>query len=133
MARMVRVIKRVDGVIQVQDRPDEVYTDATLPPGTSPADVADSVLVDAAQLADIQDTQVQLNIVSGALTKDLTQKPVRQELEERRGSAETTLAGLDADPNVPEATKVYFRALMDWMNAGPNRVARPQPPTGGRN
>lgn len=132
MAHLVRVIKRTDGVVQVQDRPDEVYTDATLPPGTTPADVADSVLVDAAQLADIKDTQVQLNVVSGVLTKDLTQKPVRQELEDRRSTAETTLAGLEADANVPEAMKVYFRALMNWMNAGPNKVERPQPPPGGR-
>lgn len=128
----VRVIKRNDGVIQVQHRPDEVYTDATLPSGTAPADVAASVIVDASQLAGITDTQVQLDIVNDALTKDLTQKSVRQELRERQTAAETVLAGLEADAAVPEDVKRYFRAICDWVNAGPNKVSRPQTPSTGR-
>lgn len=128
----VRVIKRVDGVIQVQHRPDEAYTEATLPSGTTPSDVVAEVVVDASQLADVTDTQVQLDIVNDSLTKDLTQKPVREELMDRRSAADAVLSGLEADATVSEDVKKYLRALCDWVNAGPNKVSRPQAPTTGR-
>lgn len=128
----VRVIKRIDGVIQVQHRPDEIYSDATLPPGTAPADVGASIVIDASQLADVTDTQVQLDIVNAALTKDLTQKPIREELMDRKSAADVVLGGLDADAAVSEDVKRYLRALCDWVNAGPNKVSRPQAPTTGR-
>lgn len=128
----VRVIKRIDGVIQVQHRPDEVYSDATLPSGTAPADVVASVVVDASQLADVTDTQVQLDIVNDSLTKDLTRKPVREELMDRKSAADVVLGGLEADVAVSEDVKKYLRALCEWVNAGPNKVSRPQAPTTGR-
>jgi len=127
MAKM-RIIKRTDGVIQTQHRADERYDDSTLPRGTAPGDVAEQVVVDAAALADVEDTQGQLDVAGGQLVKDLAKKPVRERLAERRAGAEGVLRDLEGDAAVPAAVKKYLVALRDHMNVGPSRIANPQPP-----
>lgn len=122
MARL-RVIKRRDGVIQTQHRSDERYDDTTLPEGTEPPDVEAEVLVDAAELADIEDTQAQLDVVDGKLMKDLARKSLPTEIKERREAAAAVLGDLDADPGVPAAIKRYLVALRDHLNAGSPRPA----------
>ena len=125
----VRIIKRKDGVIQTQHRADERYDDSTLPTGTAPEDVAAEVIVEPAELADVEDTQAQLDVAAGRLVKDLTRKPLHVELSERRAAAEAVLQDLDRDTAVPAAVKKYLVALRNHLNVGPSRVARPQPPT----
>jgi len=124
-----RVIKRTDGIIQVQHRVDEVYDDTTLPEGTASTDVADEVVVDVTQLDDVEEPQTQLDVDTGALVKDLTQQTVPEELKAKMDAAEATLADLDGDPNVSADVKKYLQALCDAMNVGPNRTTRPQPST----
>ena len=127
MARM-RIIKRKDGVIQTQHRTDERYTDQTLPPGTTASDVDAEVVVDPRDLVDVEDAQAQLDIVNGHLRKDLTRKPLRQQIAEKKATADTALADLDADADVPAAVKKYLVALRDVLNAGPGKLSHPQSP-----
>lgn len=124
----VRVIKRKDGVIQTQHCGDERYDDTTLPAGTTPADVAAEILVVPAELADVEDTQAQLDIADGRLVKDLSRKPLHIELGERQAAAEAVLHELEKDAAVPAAVKKYLVALRDHLNVGPSRVARPLGP-----
>lgn len=126
--RKVRIIKRKDGVIQTQHRGDERYDDATLPRGTTPADIAEQVIVDAAQLADVEDTQAQIDVAGGKFVKDLTRKPLPQQLADRRAAVEAVLKDLDGDNAVPAGVKRYLVALSDHLNIGPSRLAHPQPP-----
>jgi hypothetical protein len=124
----VRIIKRKDGVIQTQHRGDQRYDDATLPRGTTPADVAEQVVVDASVLADVEDTQAQLDLAGGKLVKDVAKRPIARELADRRAAAEAVLKELEADSAVPAAVKRYLVALRDHLNVGPSRLAHPQPP-----
>lgn len=123
----VRIIKRKDGVIQTQHRADERYDDTTLPVGTAPEDVAAQVVVARQELADIEDTQAQLDVVGGRLVKDVARAPLHVELAERRAAAEAILQRLDDDAAVPAAVKTYLVALRDSLNLGPSRLGRPQP------
>ncbi len=109
----VRIIKRTDGIIQVQHRGDERYEDATLPRGTAPGDVAGHVLVDPAELAGVTDTQVQLDIQDGVLVKHLDRRPAWEDAAESQYQAAAVLAELDADAGVPATTKKYLIALRD--------------------
>jgi hypothetical protein len=113
----VRVIKRKDGVVQTQHRGDEVYTDTTLPERTKPAEVAAQVVVDAAELADVEDVQTQVDITNGKLLKDLTKSSGQRQAAERRVVAGKTLASLDADAAVPAGVKRYLAALRDFIGA----------------
>ena len=127
----VRVIKRKDGVIQTQHRADERYDDTTLPAGTSPADVAEAVVVEPAALADVADTQAQLDVANGRLVKDATKKALHEAAVERRSAAEAVLTDLDKDAAVPPAVKRYLVALRDAVGthaATPPRAAPSQPP-----
>jgi hypothetical protein len=124
----VRIIKRKDGVIQTQHRGDQRYDDATLPRGTTPADVAEQVVVDASVLADVEDTQAQLDLAGGKLVKDVAKRPIARELADRRAAAEAVLKELEADSAVPAVVKRYLVALRDHLNVGPSRLAHPQPP-----
>ncbi|MFH0901828.1 MAG: hypothetical protein V2A73_14455 [Pseudomonadota bacterium] len=112
MAR-VRVIKRTDGIIQVQHRGDERYDGATLPRGTTPGDVADQVLVNPADLAGVTDTQVQMDIQDGVLVKHLDRRPAWEDAAESQAQDAVVLAELDADAGVPATTKKYLVALRD--------------------
>jgi hypothetical protein len=122
MAR-VRVLKRKDGVIQTQHRSDELYDDATLPEGTVAGDVVAQVLVEPAELAGVEDTQAQLDVVDGTLVKDLARKSLPTEIAERRQATAALLGELEADPGVPAAVKRYLLALRDHLSAGPSRLA----------
>lgn len=114
----IRVIKRVDGIIQTQHRGDEVYTDATLPEGTKPADVAAQVVVDAAELADVEDVQAQVDIANGKLVKDLAKPSAAAQAAARRSAAAKTLGELDADGAVQAEVKRYLAALRDFVGVG---------------
>ena len=114
----IRVIKRTDGVIQTQHRGDGVYSDATLPEGTKPADVAAQVVVDAAELADVADVQAQVDIANGKLVKDLTKPSGQRQAAERRAAAAKTLGELDADGAVQAEVKRYLVALRDFAGVG---------------
>jgi 3-hydroxyisobutyrate dehydrogenase-like beta-hydroxyacid dehydrogenase len=112
----VRVIKRTDGVVQTQHRGDEVYSDATLPEGTKPADVVAQVVVEVAQLADVLDAQV--DIANGKLVKDLTKPSGQRQAAERRAAAAKTLGDLEADASVQADVKRYLVALRDFIGSG---------------
>jgi hypothetical protein len=114
----VRVIKRKDGVVQTQHRGDEVYDDSTLPDGTKPAEVAGQVVVDGAELADVEDVQAQVDVANGKLVKDLAKPSAQRQAAERRSAAAKTLAGLDADAAVPGEVKPYLVALRDFVGVG---------------
>jgi hypothetical protein len=114
----IRVIKRTNGVIQTQHRGDEVYTDATLPEGTKPADVAAQVIVDAAELADVEDVQAQVDVGNGKLVKDLTKPSAQEQAAARRAAAAKTLGDLDADGAVQAEVKRYLAALRDYVGVG---------------
>jgi len=114
----VRIIKRKDGVIQTQHRADEVYTDATLPEGTKPADVAAQVVVDAAELADVEDVQAQVDLANGKLVKDLENPSAQEQAAARRSAAAKTLGELDADGAVQAEVKRYLMALRDLAGVG---------------
>ena len=114
----IRVIKRTNGVLQTQHRGDEVYTDATLPEGTKPADVAAQVVVDAVELADVEDVQAQVDIANGKLVKDLTKPSGQRQAAERRAAAAKTLGDLDADGAVQAEVKRYVVALRDFAGVG---------------
>ena len=124
----VRIIKRTDGVIQTQHRPDERYDASTLPSGTSLDDVDAETLVEADELLDVEDVQTQLNVVDGRLVKDLSRKALTVELGENRSAAEAILQGLEEDDEVPRQVKRYLAALRDYLNIGPGRRAHPGPP-----
>jgi hypothetical protein len=125
----IRVIKRNDGVIQTQHRGDERYDETTLPPGTTPKDIAAEVIVDAGDLAGVEDTQAQIDIAEGRLVKDLARKPLHVELDERRRAAAVVLRDLDKDEAVEPAVKKYLVALRDHLNIGPSGVEHRQPET----
>jgi hypothetical protein len=114
----VRVIKRTDGVVQTQHRGDEVYSDATLPEGTKPADVVAQVVVEVAQLADVEDVQAQVDIANGKLVKDLTKPSGQRQAAERRAAAAKTLGDLEADASVQADVKRYLVALRDFIGSG---------------
>jgi len=125
----IRVIKRNDGVIQTQHRGDGRYDETTLPPGTTPKDIAAEVIVDADDLAGVEDTQAQIDIAEGRLDKDLARKPLHVELDERRRVAAFVLGDLDKDEAIEPALKKYLVALRDHLNIGPSRVEHRQPET----
>lgn len=114
----IRVIKRTDGIVQTQHRGDEVYTDATLPEGTKPPDVAAQVVVDAAELADVEDVQAQVDVANGKLVKDLTKPSAQEQAAARRSAAAKTLGELDADGAVQAEVKRYLVALRDFAGVG---------------
>ena len=124
----VRIIKRTDGVIQTQHRPDERYDESTLPSGTSLDEVDAEALVEADELLDVEDVQAQLDIADGRLVKDLSRKPLTMELGDNRTAAEDVLQGLEEDDEVPGRVKMYLTALRDYLNIGPGRRAHPGPP-----
>ena len=114
----IRVIKRKDGVVQTQHRGDEVYDDSTLPDGTKPADVAGQAVVDAAELADVEDVQAQVDVANGKLVKDLTKRSAQRQAAERRAAATKTLGDLDANAAVQADVKRYLVALRDFVGVG---------------
>jgi hypothetical protein len=117
----VRVIKRTDGVVQTQHRGDEVYDDSTLPDGTKPAEVAGQVVVDAAELADVEDLQAQVDVANGKMVKDLAKPSAQRQAAERRAAAAKTIGDLEADAAVQADVKRYLVALRDFVGAGVSR------------
>ncbi|MBN1773603.1 MAG: hypothetical protein JXB32_20235, partial [Deltaproteobacteria bacterium] len=80
--------------------------------------VAAQVVVDAAELADVEDVQAQVDIANGKLVKDLTKPSAQRQAAARRAAAGKTIEGLDADAAVPAAVKPYLAALRDFVGAG---------------
>lgn len=119
----VRVIRKTNGKIVVQHRPDGVYDDSTLPPSMTPADIASSTEVDESQLADVTDTHAQLDVVGGALVKDLTVLPLKQRIQDQLDAGEVMLNGIDADASVPADTKKYIQALCKVLNIGSYKLS----------
>ncbi len=118
-----RVIKRKDGVIQTQHRSDERYVDETLPPGTTPGDVEEQVVVEVTALADVEDVQAQLDIRGGRLVKDLARKlPAQQSAAIRAAAA--VLFELEHDDTLPAGVRRYLVALRDALDLGPAQAGR---------
>jgi hypothetical protein len=112
----VRVIKRRDGTMQVQQRDDERYDDATLPRGTTRADVVAEVVVDAAALDGVRDVEQHLDLVDGQLVKDTRRRTLHERRVRRRAAALETLARLEGDDDVPAAVKRYLVAVRTLLD-----------------